>query len=185
MEFKNYRQLGIDFTNLREQLPIFKSLLHKNMRIMQKRRNIGKYSHQSYNSSKTYSIKDYIENFDTEVHTVFCNIWTFSTIVAIEINQDRYIFAHKALITWRIVSIDSSKFNEIFPTGIPTTNHAFQKWVNYIGWKAKRFYYTKAFQESERNRLYGNDVKEFKQLAHLLYKSGVNVEELLKEVKND
>jgi len=185
MEFKNYRQLGMDFTNLREQLPIFKSLLHKNMQIMQKQRNIGKYAHQSYQSPKNYRIRDYIQHFDTDIYKVFCDIWTFSNIVVIEIMQKNYVFAYKVSGEWKIVYINASNFNEIFPIGIPTTNHAFQKWVNYIGWKAKRFYYTKAFQESERNRLYGNDVKEFKQLAHLLYKSGVNVEELLKEVKND
>jgi len=184
MEFKNYCQLGIDFTNLREQLPIFKGLLHKNILIMLKRRNIGKYSHQNYSSRKNYSIRDYIETFDTDINTVFCNIWSSSSIVVIEITEKKYIFAHRANGVWKIVSIDSSKFNEIFPAGIPATNHAFQQWINYIGWKSKCFYYTKAFQESERNRIYGNDVKEFKQLVHLLYKSGANVDELLKEAKN-
>lgn len=109
----------------------FNRLLVENDSIISKVRNIGKYPYQSYEGSKQYRIRDWLQSHNLFI--VFCNAQSVCRI-------DSGVYAVKRIEKWEIIEIDVEDYFYLFPNNIPFTKTQFVRWIGYVGKEAQQSY---------------------------------------------
>ena len=135
-----------DFTNLGEKITKFREFTKSHSKILGKSRNISRFPHQQYKRSKTYTIYEYLGEYNEDILTVFFNSWTHHNVHYLETSPKDFIFAYR-LGGWRFAFIAIDEFHKIFPAGLPQTEKEFERWLMYTCFNAKRHFFKKVEKE--------------------------------------